>query len=60
MTSVLDKCVRMSGSDIIAINNKWVPIKGAETFIYLNKYTTTSPAIQRTQFPLTLFTKCRV
>ena len=35
-----DKCagqLRMSGSDIIAKNNKWVSIKREETSIYLNK-----------------------
>ena len=35
-----DKCagkLRMSGSDIIAKNNKWVPIKREVTSIYLNK-----------------------
>ena len=44
-----DKCagqIRMNGSDIIAKNNKWVPIKREETYIYLNKYKTTSPAIK--------------
>ena len=52
-----DKCagqIRIGGSDIIAKNNKWVPIKREETYIYLNKYKTTSPAIKRTQFPLVL------
>ena len=28
---------RMSGNDIIAKNNEWVPIKREETYIYLNK-----------------------
>ena len=35
-----DKCagkLRMSGSDIIAKNNKWVPIKREVTSTYLNK-----------------------
>ena len=52
--------IRMSGSDIIAKNNKWVPIKREETYIYLNKYKTTSPAIKRTQFPLALSLACTV
>ena len=46
--------IRLSGSDIIARNNKWFPIKREETHIYLNKYKTTSPAIKRTRFPLAL------
>ena len=36
-----DKCagqIRMSRSDVIAKNNKWVPIKREETSTYLNKY----------------------
>ena len=45
---------RMSGNDIIAKNNEWVPIKREETYIYINKYKTTSPSIKRTQFPLAL------
>ena len=44
--------IRMSGSDEIAKNNKWVPAKREETSIYLTKYKSTSPAIKRTQFPL--------
>ena len=44
--------LRMKGSDIIAKNNKRVPIKREETSIYLNKHKTTSPAIKRTQFIL--------
>ena len=46
-----DKCTgqtRMSGSNIIAKNIKWVPIKREESYMYLNKYKTTSPAIKRT------------
>ena len=34
-----DKCtgqIRMSGSDIKAKNNKWVPIKREETYIYIS------------------------
>ena len=55
-----DKCagqIRMSGNDIIAKNNKWVPIKREETYIYIyiNKYKTTSPAIKRTKSPLALW-----
>ena len=57
--------LRMSGSDITAKNNKWVPIKREETSIFLIKYQTTSPAITRTQFPVVYpghvqFTRCRV
>ena len=39
-----DKCagqIRMSGSDVIAKNNKWVLIKREETSIYLSKYKST-------------------
>ena len=57
-----EKCTgqtRMSGSDI-AKNNKWVPIKREESYMYLNKYKTTSSAIQRTQFPLALLWVCAV
>ena len=38
----------MSGSDVIAQNNKWVPEKREETSIYFRKYKSTSPAIKRT------------
>ena len=58
-----DKCagqIRMSGSDAIAKNNKWVPVKRRETSIYLSKYKSTSPAIKRTQFPLVLSWACTV
>ena len=58
-----DKCagqIRMSGSDITAKNNKWVPTKTEETYMYLNKYKTISPAIKRTQFPLALSWACTV
>ena len=58
-----DKCagkLRMSGNDITAKNNKWVPIKREETSIFLNKYQTTSPAITRTQFPVVLSWACTV
>ena len=51
---------RMSGNDIIAKNNEWVPIKREETYIYINKYKTTSPSIKRTQFPLALSWACTV
>ena len=43
-----DKCagqIRMSGSDVIAKNNKRVPVKREETSIYLSKYRSTPPAI---------------
>ena len=52
-----DKCagqIRMNRSDVIAKNNKWVPVKREETSIYLCKYKSTSPAVKRTQFPLVL------
>ena len=52
-----DKCAgqnRISGTDVIARNNKWVPVKRDETSIYLSKYKSTSPAIKRTQIPLVL------
>ena len=52
--------IRMSGSDVIAKNNKWVPVKREETSIYLSKYKSTSPAIKRTQFPLVLSWACTV
>ena len=58
-----DKCtgqIRMSGSDVIAKNNKWVPVKREETSIYLTKYKSTSPTIKRTQFPLVLSWACTV
>ena len=42
----------MSGSDVIAKNNKWVSVKREETSTYLSKYNSTLPAIRRTQFPL--------
>ena len=50
-----DKCagqIRMSGSEVIAKINKWVPVKREETSIYLRKDKSTSPAIKRTKFPL--------
>ena len=46
-------CRKMNGSDIIAKNNKWVPIKREEVSLYLHKYKTTSPTIERIQFALT-------
>ena len=58
-----DKCagqIKMSGGDIIAKNNKWVPNKKEETYIYLNKYKITTPAIKRTEFPLELSWACTV
>ena len=50
-----EKCagpIRISGSDIIAKNNKWVPVKREETSIYLSKYKSTS------QFSLVLSWAC--
>ena len=60
-----DKCagqIKMSGGDIIAKNNKWVPNKKEETYkyIYLNKYKITTSAIKRTQFPPELSWACTV
>ena len=52
-----EKCagpIRISGSDVIAKNNKWVPVKREETSIYLSKYKSTS------QFPLLLSWACTV
>ena len=50
----------MSESDVIAKNNKWVPVKREETSIYLSKYKSTSTAIKSTQFPLVLSWACTV
>ena len=50
-----EKCagpIRISGSNVIAKNNKWVPVKREETSIYLSKYKSTS------QFPLVLSWAC--
>ena len=41
---------RINGNDVIARNNRWVPISREETSIYISKNRTTSPAINRTQF----------
>ena len=52
-----NKCagqIRMSESDVIAKNNKWVPVNREETSICLSKYKSTSSAIKRTQFPIVL------
>ena len=50
----------MSGSDVIAKNNKWVSVKREENSTYLSKYNSTSPAIRRTQFPLVFSWACTV
>ena len=50
--------LRMSGSDIIAKNNKWVLIKIEEISIFLKKYKRKSPAIKRAQFPVVLSWAC--
>ena len=58
-----DKCageIRTSGVDIIAKNNKWVPIKKVDSYIYLNKYKITTPAIKKRQFPLELSLACKI
>ena len=52
--------LRMSGSDIIAKNNKWVLIKIEEISIFLKKYKRKSPAIKRAQFPVVLSWACAV
>ena len=52
-----DKCagqIRTSESDVIAKNNKWVPVNREETSICISKYKSTSSAIKRTWFPLVL------
>ena len=46
-----NKCagqIRMSESDVIAKNNKWVPVNREETSICISKYKSTSSAIKRT------------
>ena len=46
-----DKCagqIRTSESDVIAKNNKWVPVNREETSICISKYKSTSSAIKRT------------
>ena len=56
-----DKCagqIRMSASDVIAKNKKWVPVKKEETSIYLSKYKSTSPVTERTQLPSVLSWAC--
>ena len=51
---------RINGSDIIAKNNKWFPIERDEVSIYLSKYKTALPTMQRTQFPSMLSWACTV
>ena len=51
---------RINGNDVIARNNRRVPIRREETSIYISKNRTTSPAINRTQFPLMLSWTCTV
>ena len=51
---------RINGNDVTARNNRWVPIRGEQTSIYVSKNRTTSPAINRTQFPLMLSWACTV
>ena len=51
---------RINGNDVIARNNRWVPIRIGKTSIYISKNRTTSPAINRTQFPLMLSWACTV
>ena len=58
-----DKCagqIGMSASDVIAKNKKWVPAKKEETSIYLSKYKSRSPAIERIQLPSVLSWACTV
>ena len=52
--------IRINRNDLKSRNNMWVPIKKEVTSIYLNKYKITSPAINRTQFPLMLSWTCTV
>ena len=37
--------IRISGSDIIAKNNEWIPVEREQTPIYLSKYKSKSSAI---------------
>ena len=52
--------IRINGNDLIARNNKRVPIKREETSIYTNKNNATSPAINNIQFRLALSWACTV
>lgn len=51
---------RINWNDVIATNNKWVPIKKENTSIYINKYKIASPANNRTQFLVMLSWACTV
>ena len=51
----------INGSDPLARQNKWVPIKKQEALIYIKTTKcSSSPSIRRTQFPLTLSWACTV
>ena len=51
----------INGSDRIAKENRWIPIKRQETLIYIkNNKSSTSPAIRRTRFPLMLSWACTI
>ena len=52
--------IRINGNDLMARNNKWVPIRREETSIYTNKNKATSPAINSIQFRLALSWACTV
>ena len=52
--------IRMRGSNVIAENDKWVPVKREKTSIYLTIYKSTPPAIKRTEFLLVLSWACTV
>ena len=60
LDNTLMRRTRINGNDIIAKYNRWFPIERDEVSIYHSKYKTTSPAIQRTQFPLILSWTCTV
>lgn len=52
----------INGNDIIAKNNRWVPIEVSIGSLsgFLSKYKTTSLPVQRTQFSLILSWRCTV
>ena len=49
---------RTNGNNIIGKSNRWIPTERDEISIYLSKCKTTSPTIQRTQFPLMQSWRC--
>ena len=50
----------MTASDRLAKENNWVPIVRTDTLIKIKQHNFNSPAIRRTQFPLTLAWACTV